>query len=300
MFKGTWGICQVLLSWICGKLATIWLPPWLRSWIYGLFIRKVGVCTAELAASPKTYRNFQDFFSRSLKQGVHRFEYPPALILSPADGTILACGKMQEGSMIHCKGVEYSLRDLLGQGCPASSSFSFYDGCFCTIYLHPRDYHRYHLPMDAVLETVYLVPGKLGRVGADYIRKKPRLYGENRRVVCGFRHQKSASKKGRLDMYLILVGALNVGSILLREPKRENYWRANQRGCAEALVGGKYQRGQEFGRFALGSTIILCIAAHCMPDNNEAEGLTELLSSKIGKSLRVGEPIGYLRPKLIA
>ena len=127
-------------------------------------------------------------------------------------------------------------------------------GTFATIYLAPYNYHRIHMPLaGTVRETVY-VPGDLFSVNASTARSVPRVFARNERVVCDF-----ASVGNTPDFAMVFVGALHVGSI-------ETTWLGEinppprSRKRIEVIVGGQgtqLAKGDEAGRFNMGSTVIL-------------------------------------------
>jgi phosphatidylserine decarboxylase len=79
-------------------------------------------------------------------------------------------------------------------------------------YLAPGDYHRYHLPTDFLLKSRSHIVGHLAPVKVSYITKHKKVYETNERVALfgtytyGF-------------MSLVLVGAMNVGSMTLNYDK---------------------------------------------------------------------------------
>ncbi len=77
----------------------------------------------------------------------------------PVDGTVSQLGPIQQGRIIQAKGHDYSARELLGGYEDLVAPFK--DGDFATIYLAPKDYHRIHMPLDGVLESMVFVPGDL-------------------------------------------------------------------------------------------------------------------------------------------
>ena len=120
-------------------------------------------------------------------------------------------------------------------------------GRYFTIYLAPHNYHRVHAPRAARLTRTRYIPGSRFSVSRATAAAIPRLFCRNERVVCWFDTEHGS-------MVVVLVGALNVSSIstfahgeivsgapreLVEQPPR--------------AVG----RGEEIGRFNMGSTVIL-------------------------------------------
>jgi phosphatidylserine decarboxylase len=170
--------------------------------------------------------------------------------VSPVDGTVSQCGIIDEDSILQAKGQNYSLHALLGGD--RERAKKFLGGSFACIYLAPYNYHRIHMPFaGTVRETVY-VPGDLFSVNAATARTVPRLFARNERVVCDF-----ANDKGNFSMSYI--GALFVGSM-------ETTWCGEvnppPRGKKQPIViatgqGRSLAKGEEAGRFNMGSTVII-------------------------------------------
>ncbi len=230
--------------------------------------------TEALEPDPYRYASFNAFFTRSLAPGRRPIAGAAGAIASPVDGRVSERGLIRRDAVLQAKGREYSLRDLLaGQDWAAQ----FENGSFATIYLAPYNYHRIHLPLDArLLETVY-VPGRLFSVNAVTARLVPGLFARNERVLTLFE-----SAAGRFA--LVLVGALNVGSMAtvwagdITPAKR----RAVTRLPPAAWQG---QKGEELGRFNMGSTVILVF------EPGRAAWDTRIVA---GAAVRLGERIGEI------
>lgn len=215
------------------------------------FIRRYGVDMSEAAEPrPEAYASFNAFFTRALRSDARPLDDDPDALLSPADSTVSALGRIREGRIIQAKGHHYSVETLLGG--QAQRAARFQDGHFITLYLSPRDYHRVHMPAAGrLLETVY-VPGRLFSVAPHTVRTIPNLFARNERVACLF-------DTDRGPLASIMVGAINVGSI-------ELVWAGEVTPPRHALTVTPYgdrpvelARGAEMGRFNLGSTVILLL-----------------------------------------
>ena len=127
----------------------------------------------------------------------------PREIACPVDGTISEAGNIEGASLLQAKGRYYTIDELLAA---RGWARAFEGGSFATIYLAPYNYHRVHMPLAGRLrETVY-VPGRLFSVNAVTAARVPRLFARNERVLTWF-------DTAFGEFALILVGALNVGSI---------------------------------------------------------------------------------------
>jgi len=225
--------------------------PAIKRLIIGNFLRGYDVNMAEaLQSDPLAYRSFNDFFTRALRPGARPIVAAPDAIACPVDGTVSRCGGIHNGSLIQAKGRHYSLAELLANDAEAVDTYA--DGDYACIYLAPYNYHRIHMPLTGRLRSTVYVPGDLFSVNAATVRAVPRVFARNERVICDF-----DTDYGRMAM--ILVGALFVGSMAtvpsgeINPPPRRR--KTPQR--IETGVGTELAKGDELGRFNMGSTVIL-------------------------------------------
>jgi len=237
---------------------------------------RVDMSEAE-QADPTAYRNFNRFFTRALKGGVRPLSENPAAIVSPADGVVSQRGAITDGAIIQAKGKSYGVADLLGGN--ARQAEAFRGGRFATVYLSPRDYHRLHMPLAGRLEAMVHVPGRLFSVNAATTAVIPNLFARNERVIVFFETDAG-------PMALVLVGALFVASIetvwhgVVTPPKgrRIRTWRYQD--DAPAL-----QRGEEMGRFNMGSTVIVLFGEQGVEWSDQLAA---------GAAIKMGQPIGVM------
>ncbi|SFR52614.1 phosphatidylserine decarboxylase [Marinobacter daqiaonensis] len=242
-----------LVSTLAGKLADSRPPAALKNAFIRWFIGRYGVNMSEAAdENPESYQTFNDFFTRALKPGLRPLAGTEATIASPVDGAISQAGRIGCDRVFQAKGHSFSLVDLLGGDHDRARPFE--DGEFATIYLAPKDYHRIHMPLTGRLLEMVHVPGRLFSVNPVTVYRLPGLFARNERVVSIFETEYG-------PMAMVLVGAMIVGSV-------ETRW-----GGIVSPTGGprqvtssdyrhvqtpiQYQRGEEMGRFRLGSTVIL-------------------------------------------
>lgn len=224
---------------------------WVRNTFLRIFLSNFRIEMSEAAEpDPYAYRSFNHFFTRPLRPDARPIASDPAAIVSPVDGTVSQCGELQQDSILQAKGRYYSVVELLGGDVEAARAYR--DGSFACIYLAPYNYHRIHMPCEAAVRGNLYVPGDLFSVNAATVRAVPRVFARNERLVCDF-----DTPLGR--MAVILVGALFVGSIEtvhcgeVNPPPRRR--KAPQ--PIAAGVGRRYARGEELGRFNMGSTVVL-------------------------------------------
>ena len=241
-----------LLAWLACHLARAHFRP-LKSALIAVFRRFYPVDLAEAAEpDPRAYPTFSAFFTRALRPGARPVVAGEGEVACPVDGEVSQVGELRGGALLQAKGMEYGLVDLLGGSAGRAAPFT--GGGFATLYLAPRDYHRVHMPLDGrLLETVH-VPGRRFAVNPRTARTLPHLFTRNERLVATF-----DTEVGR--MALVLVGALLVGGIETVwagpiTPPAGRWIRVHDRGgAATELV--LLERGQEMGRFNMGSTVIV-------------------------------------------
>ena len=236
------------------------------------FVAKYGVDMNE-AADPDIahYGSFNEFFTRALKDGARPLA--AAELVCPVDGAISQFGAIARDQIFQAKGHHYSTTALVGGDAALAAEFE--NGHFATLYLSPKDYHRIHMPCDGRLRRMIHVPGDLFSVNPLTARGVPGLFARNERVVCVF-----DSAHG--PFVLTLVGATIVGSMatvwhgVVNPPRGEalREWRYTDK---EVLL----KKGDEMGRFLLGSTVVLLFPAQRPLSFNP--------SWAPGRSVRLGE-----------
>ena len=239
-----------LLSALMLALTRVRLPLW-KNWQIGRFVRRYAVDMSQ-ARQPDAlaFEHFNAFFTRALREDARPLASEASALVSPADGVVSQAGRMQSGSLLQAKGRHYTVHDLLG-GDPADAA-CFANGCFATVYLSPRDYHRVHMPVGGRLRRMVYVPGRLFSVSTATTAKVPRLFCRNERVVSLFDTEHGA-------VAVVLVGALFVGCMEqvwcgVVTPPRGHRSVTTDYGSGDAP---RLERGDEMGRFNMGSTVIV-------------------------------------------
>ena len=255
-------------------LASVKYRP-LKNMLIEMFIRAYKVDMSEARAlSIDQYMDFNDFFTRELRPGVRPLPDNPKGVISPADGSIPEFGEIRQEKLLQAKGKEYSLAKLIGDDELASALDG---GCFATVYLSPRDYHRVHMPLTGKPLDMRYIPGKLFSVNSRTAFNLDNLFAINERLVITFETTETGQK-----FVLVMVGALIVGGMetVLTGP------------IVRSKVSGRLdfkeaslKKGEELGRFYLGSTaILLC-----------PKGLVELDDSLFsGMPVKMGQQIGLI------
>jgi phosphatidylserine decarboxylase len=236
-----------LLTVLAGKFASARLGR-LTTAVIRRFVARYSVNMAE-AANPDiaSYPSFNEFFTRPLREGVRPLA--DADFVCPVDGAISQLGTIDRHNIFQAKGHNYTITALVGGNADLAAKFE--DGSFATLYLSPRDYHRIHMPCAGRLRHMIYVPGELFSVNPTTARGVPGLFARNERVVCVF-----DSESGPFVM--TLVGATIVGSMAtvwhgMVNPPRTRSIREWHYDDQQVVL----QKGQEMGRFLLGSTVVM-------------------------------------------
>ena len=239
------------------------------------FIRRYDI-DMQLATSPDpaSYPDFNTFFTRSLRPGARPIESATDTVLSPADGAVSQIGRIEEGRVLQAKQHSYSVAALLGGDQDRAKYFD--RGRFVTIYLSPRDYHRVHMPVEGCLQKMVYVPGSLFSVNDATTRVLPGLFARNERLITHF-------ETAIGPMALVMVGAIFVSALEtvwhgLVSPPRARQIRAWDYDKDQVLT-----RGEEMGRFNMGSTVVVLLS----PDS-----VDWLPALEPGASVQMGQAIG--------
>ncbi|MCG3723738.1 archaetidylserine decarboxylase [Vibrio cincinnatiensis] len=239
------------LTRLVGKLASAKAGA-LTTAIIRWFIKQYNVKMDDaLHSDPKHYSTFNEFFVRELKPEARPIASGEDILVHPADACVSQFGTITSGQLIQAKGHHFSAQELLGGDADLAQEFD--DGEFATLYLSPSDYHRVHMPCDGILRQMIYVPGDLFSVNPLTAEHVPNLFARNERVVCIF-----DTEFGPLAQ--VLVGATIVGSIetiwsgTMTPPRGNTIYRWNY--PAEGSNAVILKKGQEMGRFKLGSTVI--------------------------------------------
>jgi hypothetical protein len=65
-------------------------------------------------AKKQHFRSLHDCFTRELKPGSRSFDADPAVLASPCDAIVGACGRVEVGQAFQAKGYPYRIDELLG------------------------------------------------------------------------------------------------------------------------------------------------------------------------------------------
>lgn len=262
------------ISWCIFRIARIrWKP--LKNLAIRLYTKLHHVNLEEAIITNKySYETLNAFFTRALKAESRPLDADRDNWVCPVDGAVSQAGAINNGRIFQAKGHDYTLLELLGGNDALAAAFN--NGKFATLYLSPRDYHRIHMPVDAELKNMTYIPGRLFSVAAYTVKAIPRLFARNERVVCRF-------ETSHGPMVMVLVGAINVSAT-------ETVWHGLVTSSQHSIKSFDYaagevtlNRGDEMGRFNLGSTVILITAENFELDESIEAGAAVQMGAKIGR-----------------
>lgn len=233
------------------------------------FSRTWGVALDEARLPVQQFASFQDFFTRELKDGLRPVAEQSDLVPSPSDGRLSAFGPLDRGTLVQAKGVHYTLDALLGESAEADP---YRGGSYAVIYLAPHNYHRVHTPWNGTLTHWRYLPGSLYPVNGLGLKHVPGLFARNERIVGHFE-----TEFGRAA--LIMVGATFVGHMRVCFTDLASNEGHPPSGRVVVQGGRGMQRGEEFGVFEMGSTVVLIF---------ERAGLQPV--GALGRPIAMGEP----------
>ena len=223
---------------------------WISRPLIGRYARRYKVNLQEAEHSRlESYASLNEFFTRRLKPAARPIAGDERTLISPVDGCLTQFGSADGGELIQAKGLRYDLNALLGESTDRVAALM--SGTYATLYLAPHQYHRVHLPLAGALQGTRYIPGKRFSVNSRTAAVVPGLFCRNERVVCWF-------ETAAGTMAIVLVGALNVSSI--STARLGEIASGKSRVWDDAgHTGHRYGRGEEIGRFNLGSTVVLVV-----------------------------------------
>ena len=218
--------------------------PWLRE--ASIAVWKLFTELDLSDARKQHFDSLHDCFTRELKPGARTVDADPAVLASPCDAIVGACGQVQGTELFQAKGAPYRLPDLFGS---AASAAPWRDGCYATLRLTSAMYHRFHAPHSGRIEHVTYISGDTWNVNPIALARVEGLFCRNERAVIRMR------LAGGAPVALVAVAAILVASIRLHflDVLLHLRWRGpNEMPCDAAV-----HKGQELGWFEHGSTIIV-------------------------------------------
>jgi len=269
-----------LVSQYFGKFASKEFFPWFQPIVNQAYVSLMGLDMSDFHA-PSSYKTLNKLFTRSFREP-RSFSLNESDFISPCDSLITECGDLDGDIALQIKGMTYSVSELLGEHFSEAEKAQVNGGQFMNFYLSPKDYHRYHIPVNLnVLKAVH-IPGKLYPVNIPSLNKRLNLFIENERVVLACETQE------KKRFYMVLIGALNVGKMQISfDPLIQTNAQTNA--STQQVQSFQYenlhlQKGEDFGCFEMGSTLVIISEP-------------ELLELKIttGQTVRFGQNVALLK-----
>ena len=250
------------------KVPTAVLKPAISAYSLGFRVNR-----DEAAVPEDGFSCFGDFFARPLKAGARPVSPETDAFVSPCDGEIAAIQSIHPDSSdrFSVKGFDYSIDQLVGSEC----GDLFAGGGGMVIYLHPRDYHRVHVPVDGALRKVRHIAGTRFPVAPWAEKRVDGIFQRNERMVFHF-------DVAGGTLVLVMVAAFGVGNIVTPY--------APPKGAHTSAVrlfestAAPLEKGAELGAFRLGSTVVMLWTAQQL----------SLLSTTAPGKVRFGEKIGTM------
>jgi phosphatidylserine decarboxylase len=181
-------------------------------------------------APEREFKSFNAFFTRKLKAGARPVDTSSAIVVSPADGKILANADISNSWFI-IKGYRFDVSSFLDN--PALAK-KYQNGALLIIRLAPMDYHRFHFPVSGKISPNKKIDGDYYSVNPFALRKKAQIFCLNKREYTILSNPLFG------DVVMAEVGATMVGSI------------------EQTFKGSSVNKGEEKGYFKFGgSTVVM-------------------------------------------
>ena len=198
-------------------------------------------------AAHTDFKSMHDCFTRGLRPGARSIADDPDTLVSPCDGIVGGCGRIDGTGLIQAKGFPYTLEDLLVD--PELVRLHR-DGCYVTLRLTSSMYHRFHAPHDCRVEQVTYISGDTWNTNPIALARVERLFCKNERAVLRTRLRGSEHTVTMVPVAAILIASIRLHclDVLLH---------LKHRGPNVIACDAAFQKGQEMGWFQHGSTIIV-------------------------------------------
>lgn len=242
------------LSYFLGRLAAIrWPFDWNKKIILW-FSRRYRINLGEIEKDVSQYPSLSDFFVRRLKPGVRPIANG---IVHPADSTITTYGAIDNQTLIQAKGLKYDLSEFVHD---LKLAALLEGGTYITYYLCPADYHCVHSPVDGKIIKATHIPGELWPVNSWSVQSIKNLFPRNERLVV------EIDVEGKRAV-LVMVGATNVGkmSLAFDDTLVTNDLSHRQARTQFYKPPISIKRGDLFGKFHLGSTVVMLYQEGILP-----------------------------------
>ena len=213
-------------------------------------------------AQKQEFISFNDFFTRKLTLDSRPIDTSSNIVVSPADGKILAYANIGNSDFI-IKGYSFDVFSFLNNSDLAQK---YQEGTLVIIRLAPVDYHRFHFPISGSVSTITRIDGDYYSVNPFALRKMAEIFWLNKREYTIISNPLFG------EVVMAEVGATMVGSI------------------EQTYKGSFFNKGEEKGYFKFGgSTVVLLFEKNKI---NIDDDLLINTSNGFETSIKVGERIG--------
>lgn len=182
-------------------------------------------------AQKQEFESFNDFFTRELKPESRPIIQDSNVVVSPADGKVLAYADISMQDFI-VKGYKFNIGEFLNDTTLAKK---YKDGSLMLFRLCPVDYHRFHFPVGGKISAVTVIDGDYYSVNPIAVKKIVEVFCENKREYVTISNQEFG------DVVMVEVGATMVGSIV------------------QTYTGDKVLKGEEKGFFKFGGSSVILL-----------------------------------------
>jgi phosphatidylserine decarboxylase len=256
-FMGWWS--QIRHPWVVKSSMAVW------RWFSDLDLSD---------AKHKEFDSLHACFTRELLPGARVINPNPALMTSPCDAIVGACGTITQGQVFQAKGFPYQLATLLGESAHCQHWYEVLEGGkYLTLRLTSSMYHRFHAPTDVHLDHVTYISGDTWNVNPVALKRVQQLFCKNERAVLHMQTQEG------VPFLMVPVAAVLVASMRLHAV--DVLLNLRYKGPNELACDATYVKGQEMGWFEHGSTILVFVP----PGFDWAQGIAS------GQHIRMGQAL---------
>ena len=235
------------ISIIFGKFSKLKFPKLIQTIINNIYIKIFHLDMSEFKKAEE-YKSLNLLFIRALeiKREINKEEN---IFISPCDSLISQSGQVENNTIFQIKGMPYNIEELLTYHCK-DNLYKLSNGNYMNFYLSPKDYHRYHSPIDCTINKLIHVPGKLYPVNLTYLNKEIDLFNQNERVIL------ECTNNNKI-FYMIFIGALNVGQMIFNFESKVETNNNSEEIKIYNYENLSIKKSDEIGYFKMGSTIVM-------------------------------------------
>lgn len=248
---------KIIINPFISKIGGLYNDSYFSKFKIKKFIKKNNIKIDEFV--DQEYKNFNEFFTRKIKDNSRLINNKKNEFISPADSKLLVY-KITNDLILNIKGSKYQVSDFVNQ----EEDLNNYKNGYCLVFrLSVDDYHRYCYPDSGSFVKSGFIKGKLHTVRS--VSKKYKIYKLNQREY-------SILKTFNFgEIVYIEVGAVMVGKIV-------NYFQK------------EFKKGEEKGYFKLGgSTIVILVKENVLSIDQD---ILENSHKDIEVKVSYGEKIG--------